>query len=387
MTTSELPAIGVGVPPSPAVMEEVEVSSDASSCAPSSNDTEVIDLDPSTLATQANSLLVSLEEATTKLSNLRNQGLKPTIPPRTSEPPADFDSLVSTGLSLCHALYKSYSELELLLRTYSQVWDPDDAAAEDPPYGPELEQCIRNAAFKTIALAQMPDASTPDVASDFTHTLEVANVDLGEEAERISDFLPILKADQAEYLRTTGLKVEAAPASNAEVGHRYTCPASPATAAERLRKELYLLKDSIAASMHKASNLISKLADLPAAEERSELETLQKQQGKVVNAITEALTNHDSEWIESMLSGRLTYAEFLRIDVGTVKMSTRVWDDFSRYLQNQLCAAGKAIRVKEAGETVSEIDEFQKSANPLKEGIASASDEIRSLQTLFKAKD
>lgn len=384
MTSSETLAIDMDSSLSLPIMEKEEVISEASSSLSSSTETEIIDLDPSTLATQANSLLASLEEVTTALSHLRNHDSA--APPADPKPPSYLDSIVGSGISHCHGLYTSYAELEQVLLTYSKVWDPDNPLVEeDPPYGRELEHCIRNAALKAVELRGSIgeiETTNHDASSTALQAFEVEIADMGKEAQRISEFLPILKADQAEYLRTTGLMED----SRSRYANTYDAfgPPSFPWGKERLRQKLYDLKDAMRVSNEALSKIISEMG---ASEQQNDLKKLEQQQCRLVEAITEALTNHDSEWIESMLAGRLTYAEFLRIDLTTVEESIGVWMRFTKSLRSealQVANASNSLKAEKMGDDLYENWRPTTLFSLKKREIAEVRDSINALNKLFK---
>jgi len=82
-----------------------------------------------------------------------------------------------------------------------------------------------------------------------------------------------------------------------------------------LREELYRLKDAIQDCRDYLFKLLPRFSDST----RPLVHTLRERQSIALNALSEMLTNHGSDWIESGLSGKLTYEEFIQLPLDRIK--------------------------------------------------------------------
>ncbi|RDW61434.1 hypothetical protein BP5796_11326 [Coleophoma crateriformis] len=141
------------------------------------------------------------------------------------------------------------------------------------------------------------------------HALKNLADSLDDNRKLLSEFLPILRCDLDEFL--------AAHAGQAYISQNLednTLPYPPTLQGDihTLKSKLYGLSDTIKMCLetidrfNSSEGLTSVMGDL-----RQDLQ-------KCVQVLTEVLTNNGSEWIESMIQGKLTYAEFCDIDVEDV---------------------------------------------------------------------
>lgn len=81
---------------------------------------------------------------------------------------------------------------------------------------------------------------------------------------------------------------------------------------ESLRAHLYDLSDELKSSQE----LLERLLDIRAlpGETKTEVSLLKKTQATTVTTLAELLSNNSSEWIESMLAGKLSFSEFSALD-------------------------------------------------------------------------
>lgn len=79
-----------------------------------------------------------------------------------------------------------------------------------------------------------------------------------------------------------------------------------------LRFRLYDLSDELKTSQH----LLTSYSAIPSLtkQAKAELQLLKEMQALTVAALAEFLSNNGSEWIESMLAGNMTFAEFQALD-------------------------------------------------------------------------
>lgn len=82
-----------------------------------------------------------------------------------------------------------------------------------------------------------------------------------------------------------------------------------------LREELYRLKDAIQDCRDHLFKLLPRFSDST----RPLVHRLRARQSIALNALAEMLTNHGSDWIESGLSGKLTYEEFIQLPIDRIK--------------------------------------------------------------------
>lgn len=263
------------------------------------------DLDPSTICTSVALLLSSLEAASTNLSDLRGH---PKAPPQ-------LDSLVSH----CHELYKAYGDLEQILAVYAKAWTPEDLDV-DPPLDPHLVHCILTVSQTLRRLQNCANeliCGNIDMAS-----FETADTDLVEHLIVIQDFLPIMKCDLDEFLEVGTAMKSSDPyhyvdSFNANHFHR--------DSVEALREALYGLKDQLAITLRAIEDLLDQWTEI-FHNRNAGLPELVEELRAVFTAVTEALTNHGSEWIEAILGGKLTYNEFLKIDALKIRRMTQKFE-------------------------------------------------------------
>jgi len=91
-----------------------------------------------------------------------------------------------------------------------------------------------------------------------------------------------------------------------------------------LRYALYDLSDSIKVVQTRLTKYQSSLPcfgspHLQSTDAVAQVGELIEQNARILDAITEAQTNHGSEWIDSMLQGKLTYTEYKSLDMQVIK--------------------------------------------------------------------
>jgi len=101
-----------------------------------------------------------------------------------------------------------------------------------------------------------------------------------------------------------------------------------------LRHELYQLKDAIKKTVSVLTSASTSISDdrlapatsymdsrplRPSSSEAELAKDVAHRYGSLFNQITLVLSHHGSEWIESGLAGGLSYAEFVQLDVGSIR--------------------------------------------------------------------
>ncbi len=83
----------------------------------------------------------------------------------------------------------------------------------------------------------------------------------------------------------------------------------------QLRRELYKLRDEVQRTVEGLSQCTS---CLPPSATALAADVAQRYRTQLAQ-LSHILSNHGSDWIESALSGGMTYAEFEAIDIGTIR--------------------------------------------------------------------
>jgi hypothetical protein len=115
-----------------------------------------------------------------------------------------------------------------------------------------------------------------------------------------------------------------------------------------LREELYRLKDAIQDCKDRLVKLLPRFSDST----RPLVQALRARQSIALNALAEMLTNHGSDWIESGLSGKLTYEEFIQLPIDRIK-------DFRIRIQQFTKDIGFMQAMARAGKLFSNIKELE----------------------------
>ncbi len=92
-------------------------------------------------------------------------------------------------------------------------------------------------------------------------------------------------------------------------------PPGPGRESQQLRQELYNLRDELQRCINQLSRSTSSLAPGTSS---LELYVVQSY-SDLFKALSLILTNHGSDWIEHGLRGGLTHAQFVRLDVETIR--------------------------------------------------------------------
>lgn len=243
------------------------------------------------------------------------------------------------SLAICDLLSKQVAELLPISSGYAKVWS---GARQDLPIDPNLHGWLTGVRVKVLSLkAEIqaisrsdPDASPSNLVTIW-HELEVYE-------KQMVDFLPIIQVDFNEF-QTQHMTIPIASTmsadSSAQGGLRNLAidrsdpidipqpnsgapspsysgefPRDPRNQVWLLRHELYRLKDLIKQTREKLSNTIG-LSDSGSALARDISATYKK----LHITLETALSNHGSDWIDSGLSGGLTYPEFLGLDADCIR--------------------------------------------------------------------
>lgn len=113
----------------------------------------------------------------------------------------------------------------------------------------------------------------------------------------------------------------------------------PDSSAERHRREMYALKDSLMECRDRLAKLIPQFAD----DVRFKMQALKAKQSVAVATLSEMLTNHPSEWLEASLAGKMSYEEFMRIPLSQITGFRLQVNGFMREVDVQQ-ACGRAGR-------------------------------------------
>ena len=275
-----------------------------------------IDLDPSTLCASVASLLSAIETTSTRLSELH----------------ADDDAHpeLQRLSSQCHKLYKVYTDIEEVLTIYTKVWTPDDLDV-DPPLDPGMIDCILSVSSTLHEVEDAIERVNKEVEVEAcTAIFKTANMFLTNHVNLVQEFLPIMKADLGDFL-------EIKPHDMTKVVAHYNDAFYTAMHQEgspgELRHDLYMLKDQLAALMSTVRDTSSQEVNGFDSLKLTLIDLIEELKA-VWNVITEMLTNHGSEWIESMLGGRIAYNQFRKIDAVQVRHKTLT---FKRLQQKFSC--------------------------------------------------
>jgi hypothetical protein len=194
---------------------------------------------------------------------------------------------------------------------------------------------------------------------DEERELKKLSAQMKEHLDSMSDFLPILRCDLDEFLNSNIGRVEFG--TSFDNGASFSSPTdqtsldylrstlyndasfrSPMnhTRLDYLRSALYSLSDEIKASLNGLQKYdVEK-------DVKDDVEALQQEFSRCITALAEVLSNHGSEWIESMLGGRMTYAEFCQIEVRKVNNYKDVFRQFNN-LFSPLWERGHWVSLKD----------------------------------------
>lgn len=249
--------------------------------------------------------------------------------------PALANTIREESLGICSLLSRQVAELIPIASGYAKVWQK---SSRELPLDPGLYGWLSGVRVKVLALQAEVRSISRQNSSDvpisyFPDLLSIWH-DLEDYEKKMSDFLPIIQVDFDEFQTQ---KMSIPIASSADTGPAIPIrrsdpidipqpstpsyavppplgPLGPSNHVWLLRHELYRLKDVIQQTIDRLSNT-SGLSNSAAAlaADISALYT------KLFDTLGFALSNHSSEWIDSGLSGGLTFAEFLDLDTESIR--------------------------------------------------------------------
>jgi len=320
-----------------------------------------LDLSPAALSSTASELVIALDKA---IDSVKRFG-------------AETGSGLEKELQAqCQKLYGILSQLQLIFLTYTKHWSPDNLEI-DPPLDPMIYNWISDCTLTVLGLQTEVDRQSEGVNEDgFVEVagpgedeemeLKRLSAQLKEHTNSMSDFLPILRCDLDEFLNSNIGRTEFSQRFENDASFR-----SPKheTAVDFLRSALYSLNDEIKTS------LAGLQKNDVTADARDDVKALQPELSRCITALTEVLTNHSSEWIESMLNGRMTYAEFCQIDTRKVQKYEDVFKEFNR-LFSPFWERGHWVSLKDNKIKKDDLEEA---------GIEKVSGTVRDITEMLKA--
>ncbi|KAM0080925.1 hypothetical protein ACKRZS_006918 [Fusarium odoratissimum] len=247
-------------------------------------------------------------------------------------------SLISTMSlirSTCEQLCTQTADLGRMLEVYSQHWAAKGSsmALIDIPLNPDTWEAMSE--LKEVVLKTHNTLSSLVPPADFGRPLTAADIPLHANLELarclevledirdlFAEFLPILKADFDEFrTKHMGFPPAALPDRPHKKPHQ---PPNPKV--RQIRDELYAMKDHFVM----INVFLSRLKDShPSPNVTDPL--IFKSLKRITTAISNALTNNPSDWIESDIgsssSKTMSYAQFLTLDPD-------VLSDISSHLQD-----------------------------------------------------
>lgn len=165
------------------------------------------------------------------------------------------------------------------------------------------------------SLVDVPEEEGEEIQS--VESLQDRFLELREHIEHLEGFLPILKADFNDFLATNISQTQFPHEPPQQLPHHEAGVFSSTASSSgnnliELRFRLYDLSDELKTSQH----LLTSYSAIPSLtkQAKAELQLLKEMQALTVAALAELLSNNGSEWIESMLAGNMTFAEFQALD-------------------------------------------------------------------------
>lgn len=137
---------------------------------------------------------------------------------------------------------------------------------------------------------------------------------------------------------------------------------------------MYALKDSLTECRDRLSKILPQASEI----RRPWIESIQAGQSAAILALTEMLTNHPSEWLEAQLAGKLSYEEFMQLNMTHIQGFRRRFEKFVRDVDVQQASvrAGKFME--------NDVEDLQKMG--LKEiDLDRLDDAVEKLFTMLRA--
>nr|RBQ85271.1 hypothetical protein FVER53263_03503 [Fusarium verticillioides] len=245
-------------------------------------------------------------------------------------------STMSLIRSTCKQLCTQTADLDKMLEVYAQHWAAkgSNMALIDIPLNPDTWEALSE--LKEVVLKTQETLSSVAPPADFGRRLTAADIPLNanlelarglEALEDIRDlfteFLPILKADFDEFrTKHMGFPPAALPDRPHKKPHQ---PPNPKV--RQIRDELYTMKDHFVM----INVFLSRLKDSSASPNVAD-PLVFKSLKRITTAISKALTNNPSDWIESDMesssSKTMSYAQFLTLDPDVLSHISSHLQDF-----------------------------------------------------------
>ncbi|KAF4415496.1 hypothetical protein FACUT_13357 [Fusarium acutatum] len=245
-------------------------------------------------------------------------------------------STMSLIRSTCKQLCTQTADLGKMLEVYAQHWAAkgSNMALIDIPLNPDTWEALSE--LKEIVLKTQETLSSVAPPVDFGRRLTAAdiplhaNLELARGLEALEDirdlfteFLPILKADFDEF-RTKHMGFPPAALPNRPHQKPYQ-PPNPKV--RQIRDELYAMKDHFVM----INVFLSRLKDSSTSPNVAD-PLVFKSLKRITTAISKALTNNPSDWIESDMGSSSTktmsYAQFLTLDPDVLSHISSHLQDF-----------------------------------------------------------
>ncbi|KAG5806371.1 hypothetical protein H9Q74_009087 [Fusarium xylarioides] len=245
-------------------------------------------------------------------------------------------STMSLIRSTCKQLCTQTADLGKMLEVYAQHWAAkgSNMALIDIPLNPDTWEALSE--LKEVVLKTQEALSSVAPPADFGRRLTAAdiplhaNLELARGLEVLEDirdlfteFLPILKADFDEFrTKHMGFPPAALPDRPHKKPHQ---PPNPKV--RQIRDELYTMKDHFVM----INVFLSRLKDSSASPNVAD-PLVFKSLKRITIAISKALTNNPSDWIESDMESSSTktmsYAQYLTLDPDVLSHISSHLQDF-----------------------------------------------------------
>ncbi|KAF9870203.1 hypothetical protein CkaCkLH20_12289 [Colletotrichum karsti] len=225
--------------------------------------------------------------------------------------------------SHCRALAAQVRDLLPILAKYADHWERPNSTASDLPLDPSLMMWI---ASLSRTLTDLQDKfkilDAPADSVEYERILSYLNLikSLSDYHRQMDEFLPIMQVDFDDF-QTKHMSFPSPTVTAPSMGPRrnFQAPYRENDQIPRIRCALYLLKDELQRAVTILKNSQKWLSE-PATVIVNDVIT---DMGDIFEAVSQALTNNGSEWIEKDLmrgthARPLTYAEFRDLDPVTI---------------------------------------------------------------------
>ncbi|KAK2036718.1 hypothetical protein LZ31DRAFT_482994 [Colletotrichum somersetense] len=224
--------------------------------------------------------------------------------------------------SSCHALMGQINELRPILAEYATQWE-NPMETRDIPLDPSLSLWLSSLHTMVSKLRRNSKRWSRYRYTEEGKKVHLALVQLDaaldSHVKQMDDFLPIIQADYNDY-RTKNMTFPIDEIDDDCKSPRHACniPPRPTDRLSQVRNAMYSLKDQLQKTMEVLAvgqNFLPEPAWITASDIVLRL-------GSTINAVSLALTNNGSEWLESDLGraeiGLLSHAEFSNLDPKTL---------------------------------------------------------------------